>query len=71
MQVSWAYHDGKFMNFKKKSFKIVFLKMFQNVPADFHIYGVSRHDKPDYDKISGRRGNKLWKWEKHYENVQM
>ena len=41
---------------RQKSFKIDLLKMFQNVPADFHIYGVSRHDKPDYGKISRRRG---------------
>ena len=41
---------------RQKSFKIDLLKMFQNVPADFHIYGVSRHDKPDYNKISERRG---------------
>ena len=41
---------------RQKSFKIDLLKRFQKVPADFHIYRVSRHDKPDYDKISVRRG---------------
>ena len=40
---------------RQKSFKIDLLKRFQKVPADFHIYGVSRHDKPDYDKIIWRR----------------
>ena len=30
--------------------------MVKNFPADFDIYGVSRRDKPDYGKISGRRG---------------
>ena len=30
--------------------------MVKNFPADLDIYGVSRHDKPDYEKISERRG---------------
>ena len=30
--------------------------MFKNCQADFDIYGVNRHDKSDYEKISGRRG---------------
>ena len=30
--------------------------MVKNFPADFDIFGVSRHDKPDYDKIIWRRG---------------
>ena len=41
---------------RQKSFKIDLLKRFQKVPADFHIYGVSRHDKPDYGKISRQKG---------------
>ena len=40
----------------QKSFKIDLREMVKNFPADFHIYGVSRHDKPDYNKISERRG---------------
>ena len=30
--------------------------MVKNFPADFDIYGVSRHDKPDYGKISRQKG---------------
>ena len=30
--------------------------MVKNFQADFDIYGVNRHDKSDYEKISGRRG---------------
>ena len=30
--------------------------MFKTSQAVFYIYGVSWHDKPDYEKISGRRG---------------
>ena len=41
---------------RQKSFKIDLREMVKNFPADFDIYGVSRHDKPDYEKISGRRG---------------
>ena len=41
---------------RQKSFKIDLREMVKNFPADFDIYGVSRHDKPDYDKISGQRG---------------
>ena len=41
---------------RQKSFKIDLLKSFKKFQADFHIYGVSRHDKPNYDKIIWRRG---------------
>ena len=41
---------------RQKSFKIDLWEMVKNFPADFDIYGVSRRDKPDYGKISGRRG---------------
>ena len=41
---------------RQKSFKIDLLKRFKKFQADFHIYGVSRHDKPNYDKIIWRRG---------------
>ena len=41
---------------RQKSFKIDLREMVKNFPADSDIYGVSRHDKPDYDKISGQRG---------------
>ena len=40
---------------RQKSFKIDLWEMVKNFPADFDIYGVSRRDKPDYGKISGRR----------------
>ena len=40
----------------QKSFKIDLLKSIKKFQADFHIFGVSRHDKPDYDKIIWRRG---------------
>ena len=32
--------------------------MVKNFQADFEIYGVNRHDKSDYEKISGRRETK-------------
>ena len=41
---------------RQKSFKIDLLKSFKKFQADFHIFGVSRHDKPDYEKIIWRRG---------------
>ena len=41
---------------RQKTFKIDLWEMVKNFPADFDIYGVSRHDKPDYDKISEQRG---------------
>ena len=41
---------------RQKSFKIDLWEILKNFPADFDIYGVSRHDKPDYGKISGQRG---------------
>ena len=40
----------------QKSFKIDLLKSFKKFQADFHIYGVSRPDKSDYEKISEQRG---------------
>ena len=43
----------------QKSFKIDLREMVKNFPADFEIYGVSRHDKPDYEKISGQRRTEL------------
>ena len=36
---------------RQKSFKIDLLKSIKKFQADFHIFGVSRHDKPDYEKI--------------------
>ena len=41
---------------RQKSFKIDLWEMVKNFPADFDIYGVSRHDKPDYGKISRQKG---------------
>ena len=41
---------------RQKTFKIDLQEMVKNFPADFDIYGVNWHDKPDYEKISGRRG---------------
>ena len=41
---------------RQKSFKIDLLKSIKKCQADFNIFGVSRHDKPDGEKISGRRG---------------
>ena len=41
---------------RQKSFKIDLLKSIKKFQADFHIFGVSRHDKPDYGKIIWRRG---------------
>ena len=41
---------------RQKSFKIDLLKKFKKCQADFNIFGVSRHDKPDYVKIIWRRG---------------
>ena len=38
---------------RQKSFKIDLLEMFQLI---FTYMGVSRHDKPDYEKISEQRG---------------
>ena len=43
----------------QKSFKIDLLKSFKKFQADFHIFGVSRHDKPDGEKISGQRRTEL------------
>ena len=40
----------------QKSFKIDLLKSIKKFQADFDIYGVSRHDKPDYGKISRQKG---------------
>ena len=59
--MSLARREGhEFLVFmRQKSFKIDLLKRFQKVPADFHIYGVSRHDKPDGEKISGQRRTEL------------
>ena len=41
---------------RQKSFKIDLLKSIKKCQADFNIFGVSRHDKPDYEKIIWRRG---------------
>ena len=41
---------------RQKSFKIDLLKSIKKYQADFDIFGVSRHDKPDYEKIIWRRG---------------
>ena len=40
----------------QKTFKIDLLKSIKKCQADFNIFGVSRHDKPDYGKIIWRRG---------------
>ena len=41
---------------RQKTFKIDLQEMVKNFPADFDIYGVNWHDKPDYEKIIWRRG---------------
>ena len=41
---------------RQKTFKIDLQEMVKNFPADFHIYGVNWHDKPDGEKISRQKG---------------